>query len=77
MFGEFKVYIYGIATAIVLAVLALLKYRGHKIDVLEEEVEEHEVKDKVQEFEKQNAVAHAKIEGEADVKVIPDGAYSL
>ena len=39
MFDSFKVYIYGIASVIVIGFLAVFKYRGSKIDTLERDVE--------------------------------------
>lgn len=73
MFSQFKVWIYGVGAALVAIAVAMFKYRGNKIEKLEEDLEtaEHnvEVVDKVIEnerkvntYEMQNKVAAAKAE---------------
>lgn len=68
-----KGYLYAAGAAVLAILVAIFKYRGHKIDSLEEEVEEAKGKAavvdkvidaerKVNEFETQNKVAASKAE---------------
>ena len=61
---------------IVMGFLAVFKYRGNRIDSLKEEVENHEAKDKKQDFEADNRVEAAIAEAE-DVQDITDGIIKL
>ena len=62
IFDQIKGYLALAAAAIVAIFIAMFKYRGIKIDKLEEEVENHEAKDKAQDFEADNREAAAKAE---------------
>ncbi len=63
---------------IVMAFLAVFKYRGARIDSLKEEVENHEAKDLKQDFEKDNSVAAAIAEAEAtDYEEVKNGKIIL
>lgn len=76
IFDQIKVYIYMAFGFIVMAFLAVFKYRGERIDSLETEVKQHEKKDKAQDFEKQNVEAAARAEAEDD-KIINSDHYTI
>ena len=89
MFGEIKVYLYAAIAVVVAGFLAVFKYRGMKIDRQEDELENkeqelqsvhkyHEAKDKVQDFEKDNAAAAASVGGDRFGKpYVNDGHYTI
>jgi len=89
MFDTIKLYGAAALAIIVAAFLAVFKYRGMKIDSQEAELEDrkeeleevvkyHENKDKVQSFEKDNAVAAAKTGGDRfGTPYVNDGSYTL
>jgi len=75
-FSEVKTFIYGAIMFVVMTFIAWFKYRGAKINSLEEEVKKHEAKDKAQDFEAQNREAAARAEAE-DEKSITTHTYTI
>lgn len=67
-----------VAAALIAAAVfaALFKYRGERIDSLEDEVANHEAKDKAQDFEANNREAAAKAEAQ-DERDITSGTYTI
>ena len=76
IFNQFKAYLYLVGAAIVAIFIGWFKYRGAKIDSLEEEVENHEAIDKAQDFEADNRAAAARAEA-LDVKDTTSGTYTI
>ena len=76
LLSQFKSYIYLIGAAIITFFIGWFKYRGMKIDDLEEEIENHEAIDKAQDFEADNRAAAAKAEA-LDVKDTNSGNYII
>jgi len=76
MFSQIKLYLSAILAGAVMLFAAWFKYRGDKIDNLEKEIENHEAKDKAQDFEAQNREAAARAEAE-DAKSIISDTYTI
>jgi len=76
MFSQVKIYLSALLAGIVMLFAAWFKYRGDKIDDLEKEIENHEAKDKAQDFEAQNREAAARAEAE-DAKSITSDTYTI
>ena len=75
MLDQFKMYIYLAGAAMLAFFVGWFKYRGKKIDDLEDEVENHEAIDKAQDFEARNREAAARAEAE-DVEDIIIGTHN-
>jgi len=76
MFSQIKLYLSALMAGAVMLFAAWFKYRGDKIDDLEKEIENHEAKDKAQDFEAQNREAAARAEAE-DAKSITSDTYTI
>ena len=76
IFEQIKGYFYMAVGFIIMAFLAVFKYRGVKIDKLEDEVKNHEAKDKAQDFEADNREAAAKAEAE-DADNLTTGTFTV
>jgi len=76
MFSQIKLYLSAILAGAMMLFAAWFKYRGDKIDDLEKEIENHEAKDKAQDFEAQNREAAARAEAE-DAKSITSDTYTI
>jgi len=76
MFSQIKLYLSTVLAGAVMLFAAWFKYRGDKIDDLEKEIENHEAKDKAQDFEAQNREAAARAEAE-DAKSIISDTYTI
>ena len=75
-FGQIKAFLFTILGFIVMAFLAVFKYRGQKIDSLKNEIDQHELKDKAQDFEKNNVIKKAEAEA-IDYEEVSDGKVIL
>jgi len=76
MLSQIKLYLSALMAGAVMLFAAWFKYRGNKIDNLEKEIENHEAKDKAQDFEAQNREAAARAEAE-DAKSITSDTYTI
>lgn len=74
--SEIKTFLYGAIMFIVMGFIGWFKYRGQKIDDLEQEVQNHEAKDRAQDFEADNREAAARAEAE-DAKNIASNTFTI
>jgi len=88
MFTQIKIWLYGIGASVIALFVGIFIYRGKKIEDQQETINEqkqvaevteqyYKNKNKVQEFEKQNAVEAEKVKHADKVDNITDGSYSL
>ena len=76
MFDQFKLYLYAAAGAVVAIFIAIFKYRGAKIDDLEEDIEVMVHNDKVKDKVRDNEIKVSDYEADNRVAAVKAGQPS-